>query len=112
MDGVESILRGEGAWNAAVSIVEPGVVLAGRNPVRTDAVCMAVMGFDPMADRGTPPFETSDNTLRLAEDVGIGTRDLNRIEVIGTPIKEALFDFAAIRRQRRLLSPAREGRKV
>lgn len=47
---------------------------------------MAVMGFDPMADCGTPPFETCDSTLRLADDVGIGTRDLNRIEVIGTLI--------------------------
>ena len=37
---------------------------------------MGVMGFDPMADRGTPPFETCDNTLRLAEDAGLGTRDL------------------------------------
>jgi hypothetical protein len=59
------------------------------------------MGFDPMADRGTPPFERCDSTLRLAEDVGLGTRDLKRIEVIGTPIAEAIFDFAAIRKQRR-----------
>jgi uncharacterized protein (DUF362 family) len=82
-------------------VVNPGVIVAGRNPVTTDAVCMAIMNFDPMADRGTAPFETCDSTLRLAEDVGIGTRDLKRIEVIGTPVKEALFDFAAIRRQRR-----------
>jgi hypothetical protein len=66
---------------------------------------MAVMGFDPMADRGTPPFENCDSTLRLAEDAGIGTRDLHRIEVIGTPIREAVFDFAATRKQRRLSSP-------
>jgi hypothetical protein len=38
--------------------------------------------------------------LRLAEDVGIGTRDLKRIEIVGTPIKEALFDFAKIRARR------------
>jgi hypothetical protein len=54
-----------------------------------------------MADRGAPPFEKCDSTLRLAEDVGIGTRDLSRIEVIGTPIREALFDFSAIRKSRR-----------
>jgi uncharacterized protein (DUF362 family) len=113
VEGVKSMTGGEGPWvRGPLAPASPGVIVAGTNPVATDAVCMAVMGFDPMADRGTPPFETSDNTLRLAEDVGIGTRDLNRIEVIGTPIKEALFDFAAIRRQRRLLSPAREGRKV
>ena len=62
---------------------------------------MVVMGFDPMADRGTPPFETCDSTLRLAEDVGAGTRDLKRIEVVGTPIQEAMFSFAELRRQRR-----------
>ena len=105
VDGVESIRGGEGAWNAGVKSIKPGVILTGRNAVCTDAVCMAVMGFDPMADRGTPPFETCDSTLRLAEDAGIGTRDLHRIEVIGTPIREAVFDFAAIRKQRRLSSP-------
>ena len=77
------------------------ILVAGTNPVNVDAVCMVVMGFDPMADRGTPPFETCDSTLRLAEDVGAGTRDLKRIEVVGTPIQEAMFSFAELRRQRR-----------
>jgi hypothetical protein len=59
------------------------------------------MGFDPMAERGTPPFEKCDSTLHLAENMGIGTRDLTRIEVLGPPIREArLVDFAAIRRRR------------
>ena len=53
----------------------------------------AVMGFDPMAGRGTAPFETCDNTLELAEQHGIGTRDLNRIEVAGFSITDALFSF-------------------
>jgi uncharacterized protein (DUF362 family) len=93
VDGVESILRGEGAWNAAVSIVEPGVVLAGRNPVRTDAVCMAVMGYDPRAERGTKPFLRGNNTLHLAEAVGIGTTDLSRIEVAGLIVREVYCDY-------------------
>ena len=42
-----------------------------------------------------------DGTLRLAEEAGLGTRDLERIEVVGTPVKQVMFDFAAIRRQRR-----------
>jgi uncharacterized protein (DUF362 family) len=82
--------------------VNPRVIVAGRNPVTTDAVGMAVMGFDPMADRGTPPFETCDSTLRLAEEAGIGTRDLKRIEVVGSRIEQVRFDFAAIRKQRRM----------
>ena len=46
-----------------------------------------------MADRGTPPFETSDSTLRLAEHMGVGTRDLRQIEVVGTPISKGRFNF-------------------
>ena len=77
------------------------MLIAGTNPVTTDAVCMGLMGFDPMADRGTPPFERCDSTLKLAEDVGIGTRDLKRIEVVGVPLAQAVFDFACIRKKRR-----------
>jgi hypothetical protein len=53
------------------------------------------MGFDPMADRGTPPFENCDSTLRLAEELGLGTRDLRRIEVHGLAIREARFNIRA-----------------
>jgi len=63
------------------------------NCVCTDAVATAVMGFDPMVDRGTPPFETCDSTLKLAESLGVGTRDLKRIEVVGMPIAKAQFKF-------------------
>jgi uncharacterized protein (DUF362 family) len=73
--------------------IHPGLLIAGFNCVSTDAVATATMGFDPMADRGTPPFETCDSTLRLAEQLGVGTRDLNRIEVVGTPISKARFRF-------------------
>ncbi len=76
------------------------MIVAGLNPVCTDAVALAVMNFDPMGDRGSPPFEDADSTLRLAEDIGIGTRDLKRIEVIGAPIKSAMVDFAKIRAAR------------
>ena len=57
---------------------------------------MATMGFDPMADRGTAPFETCDSTLRMAEKLGIGTRDLKRIEVVGVPIAKALYKFQTL----------------
>lgn len=51
------------------------------------------MGFDPMADRGTPPFETADSTLRLAEGLGVGSRDLSRIDVRGVPIAKAQYRY-------------------
>ena len=106
VEGIKTMTGGEGPWvGEAQEAVSPGVVVAGTNPVNTDAVAMAVMGYDPMADRGTPPFERCDSTLKLAEEAGLGTRDLQRIPVIGTPIQEARFDFAAIRRRRRSLPP-------
>ena len=72
--------------------MKPHVLVAGINPVCVDAVGAAVMGFDPMADRGTAPFEVCDSTLRLAEKLGVGTRDLSRIEVIGERIADVVFD--------------------
>ena len=101
VEGIRTMAGGEGPWIGGIQPVQPGVLVAGTNPVNVDAVSMAVMGFDPMADRGTPPFEDCDSTLRLAEGVGVGTRDLKRIEVVGTPIREALFSFADLRRERR-----------
>jgi uncharacterized protein (DUF362 family) len=101
VEGIRTMAGGEGPWIPGCKAVAPGVIVAGTNPVNVDAVSMATMGFDPMADRGTPPFESCDSTLRLAEGVGIGTRDLKRIEVVGTPIQGALFSFAELRRQRR-----------
>jgi uncharacterized protein (DUF362 family) len=93
VDGVETVTGGEGQWIAGVQMVKPGVVLAGKNPVCVDAVSMAVMGYDPKATRGTKPFVRGDNTLLLAEQAGVGTTDLSRIEVAGLSIKEAYFDF-------------------
>jgi uncharacterized protein (DUF362 family) len=102
VEGIKTMTGGEGPWiREELLLVAPGVIVAGTNPVTTDAVCMGLMGFDPMADRGTPPFETCDSTLKLAEDAGLGTRDLKRVEVIGVPIAQAVFDFAGIRKKRR-----------
>lgn len=98
IEGIRTMTGGEGPWVGVPKwAVRPGVLVAGTNPVSTDAVAMAVMGFDPMADRGTPPFENRDNTLRLAEELGTGTRDLSRIEVVGPPIREVVFSFRAVR---------------
>ena len=106
IEGIKTMTGGEGPWiREDLKPAAPGVMVAGLNPVSTDAVAMAVMGFDPMADRGTPPFERCDSTLKLAEEAGIGTRDLQRIEVAGASIAEVKFDFAAIRRQRRAAPP-------
>lgn len=93
IDGIESMAGGEGPWRPNTRRVSPGLLVAGLNPVTTDAVTMALMGFDPLADRGAAPFENSDSFLRFAEELGLGTRDLNRIEVRGASIEEARFDY-------------------
>ncbi len=62
---------------------EAGLVMAGTNSVATDAVGMKVMGFDPQADFGTPPFFISENHIKLAAAAGLGTTQLDEIEVLG-----------------------------
>jgi len=102
VDGIKTMTGGEGPWvEEKLTGVNPGVLVAGTNCVNTDAVAMAVMGFNPMATRGTPPFEVCDSTLELAEKAGLGTRDLRQIEVVGVPVQQVIFDFAKIRRERR-----------
>ena len=96
IDGIETMAGGEGPWSTYGRPCAPGVMFAGTNGVTVDAVGMALMGFDPMAERGTYPFERCDSLLKLAEELGVGTRDLNRIEVVGTPIAQAKFDFRAV----------------
>jgi uncharacterized protein (DUF362 family) len=100
VEGIKSMTAGEGPWVTGAAPCSPGVIVAGMNPVCTDAVALAMMNFDPMGDRGSPPFENTDSTLKLAEDIGIGTRDLKRIEVIGAPITSSMVDFAKIRAAR------------
>ncbi len=107
MDGIASVTGGEGPWverggRYKLHPVQPRVLIAGTNPVTTDAVGMAAMGFDPMAVRGRPPFEDCDSTLNLAEHRGIGTRDLNRIEVVGAPLSEIAVPFREVGRISRL----------
>ena len=97
IDGIYTMTAGElpyqegGQWvNQAI---HPGLLIAGMNCVATDAVATAIMGFDPMAGRGTPPFQKCDSTLQLAESMGVGTRDLTRIEVVGPSIEKVRYPY-------------------
>ena len=101
IDGIYTMTGGELPYQRADNsyinqAIHPGLLIAGMNCVSTDAVATAVMGFDPMADRGAPPFETCDSTLKLAESLGVGTRDLKRIDVVGVPIAKAQYKFPAL----------------
>jgi hypothetical protein len=55
------------------------------------------MRFDPMAVRGTVPFERCDSTLLLAEQHGLGSRDLKNIEVLGARIEDVRVDYRKLR---------------
>ncbi|MGH2461747.1 MAG: DUF362 domain-containing protein [Chloroflexota bacterium] len=74
--------------------VELNVLLAGHDPVATDAVGAAVMGFDPHADFPIEPFVVSENHLRLAAKAGVGTLDLPGTEVRGVAIAEVARRFS------------------
>ncbi|HKI37109.1 MAG TPA: DUF362 domain-containing protein [Gemmataceae bacterium] len=67
IDGIETVSGGEGPW-LKLARQAPGLLLAGRNAVCTDAVATAVMGYDPTAASGTGPFP-GDNHLAMAEVV-------------------------------------------
>ena len=98
IDGIRTATGAETNYGSRPqAAVNPGVIIAGTNTVAADAVAMSVMGFDPLADRGTPPFANSDSMLRFGEELGIGLRDLKRNEIAGVPIAEARFDFTAVR---------------
>jgi uncharacterized protein (DUF362 family) len=87
---------GEGPWAArapSVKFTTPGILIAGKNPVSTDAVGTAVMGYDPRAARLTHPFDRGDNFLLLAEQAGLGSADLSQIEVRGLSIEKARYPY-------------------
>ena len=72
---IDGIIAGEGHETSG-NPVEMNLVIAGRDPVAVDAVGAAVMGI--------PPKDVKH--LILAEEKGLGTSDLNHIEIVGEPI--------------------------
>jgi uncharacterized protein (DUF362 family) len=97
IDGITSMSGGEGPWCGRarpLKVTTPGVLIVGFNPVSTDAVGTAVMGYpDPRAARGTKPFDTCDNHLLMAEQAGLGTADLAKIDVRGLAIAKARYPY-------------------
>jgi uncharacterized protein (DUF362 family) len=93
VDGITTMFGGEGWWNPNIGPIAPGVIVVGFGAVATDAVSMAVMGFDPQAADNAAPFETRLNHVAMAEQAGLGTADLSGIEVRGLTIEEALTPF-------------------
>jgi len=94
IDGITTMSGGEGWWSDHIRFVTPGVILAGFDPVAADAVGTCVMGYaDPRARRGVAPFLDGDNHILLAEARGLGTADIQQIEVCGLSIERARYQF-------------------
>jgi uncharacterized protein (DUF362 family) len=94
VDGIVTTDGGEGPWVPGTHLQKPGVLIAGKNPVTTDAVATAVMGFDPTAEYPHTPFVHGENHLNIARKLGLGTNWLEEIEVRGATIAEVQQDFA------------------
>jgi uncharacterized protein (DUF362 family) len=93
IDGVKTAEAGEGPWIETMAPVAPGVLVAGKNAVATDAVSAAVMGFDPATAYPAAPFLRSDNHLSLASQMELGPHRLEEIEVVGAGIGDVKYGF-------------------
>jgi len=60
------------------------LTLAGFDPVAVDTVSARILGIDPSTLR----------FLKWAEESGLGTKNLDEIEIVGVPLKDAIFGKA------------------
>ncbi len=94
VDGIKSTQGGEGPWIETLSPVEPGLIVAGKNSVATDAVATALMGHDPMGEYPNSPYLRCDNHLNIAAALGLGTNRLDEIEIVGEPIEKVKTNYS------------------
>ena len=92
IDGIKTAEGGE-VPRGTFAPVAPGVLIAGKDPVATDAVATAAMGFDPTVEPPAAPFLRGDNYLNLAHELGLGTNRLEGVEVVGASIDDVRYVF-------------------
>jgi uncharacterized protein (DUF362 family) len=84
IDGIKNAIGGEGAWAPAFEPCQHHWLLAGKDPVAADSIATKVMGQDPEAMQlELPDGGSTDNYLYLAHQKGMGTNQLNEIEIVG-----------------------------
>lgn len=93
IDGIYTMEGGEGPWIQGTAANKTNVLIAGKNPVATDSVGTAVMGFDPTADFPNEPFVNGINHIKMAAELGLGTNKLEEIQVLGPSIQEVQTKF-------------------
>ncbi len=94
VDGIMSAEGGEGPWVKGFKPVKAGLLIAGKDPVATDSVATACMGFSPTAAGHTSPFLNGLNHIAMAAKRGMGTDDLSRIQIVGEKIDAVKMSFA------------------
>ncbi|MBD3267376.1 DUF362 domain-containing protein [bacterium] len=98
VDGITSMSGGEGYWSYGRQFIEPGLLIVGLNPVSTDAVAMRLMGYaNPRAAKGEKPYYNCHNHILLAEQSGLGTAELDKIDVRGEKIADAVCPYPRVR---------------
>ena len=80
---LDGIVAGEGQGPTFVEPIQFNMIMAGTDTVALDAVASVIMGFDP--------FEVT--TTRIAHTAGLGTADLEKINVCGRSIDEVRRPF-------------------
>lgn len=80
---VDAVIGMEGQGPHAGSPVEMNLIIAGARTVAVDAVASYVMGFETV----------EIPAVRIAATEGLGVRDIDAIEVVGTPISDVRTFF-------------------
>jgi uncharacterized protein (DUF362 family) len=93
IDGIKTVEGSEGPWNENLNPKSPGLLIGGKNPVATDAVAVAAMGFDPAADYPNAPFLRADNHLNIAHQLGLGSNRLADIDIVGAQLDDVKLSF-------------------
>ena len=84
VDGIKNAKGGEGVWNPTFQLYQSHVLFAGKDPVATDSIGAHLMGLNCEATSlPLPGGGTCDNYLNLLHKNGVGTNQLNEIEILG-----------------------------
>lgn len=95
IDGIKSSEGGEGPWIKGVAPIEPGLLVAGADPLATDTVGTALMGYDATTPALQEPFVHGENHFAIAAGIGLGTNRLADIDVAGPAIADVMKKFKA-----------------
>jgi len=84
-DAIKTVLGSEGPWTSTgITPANFDTLIFGKDTVAVDSVSTDIIGFDPMADDYASPYKKNINYLKLANELGLGEYDLEKIEVLNS----------------------------